>query len=606
MSDQEMAKRTTILCVPAGSTLHGLHIPGTDDRDEIAVCIEDIDAMVGFSEFEQYIYRTAAEREGKHDAPSHAGDLDLTIFSLRKFLRLAMQGNPQIIQCLFVPSALCVLRGARGAQLQELAPLIVSRRAGARYLGYLEAQRQRLLGERGQKKVNRPELEDKYGFDCYADDTEFLTRHGWKLYDEIADGEAVATIHPAERSIEFQVPTERVSKPYNGEMLDVRQRYSAARVTPNHRMWVSKVQRGPSGIHGDSYRDDAAEWRFARADALAALDRVHVQVSGAPRPAEYAIGDNLLRLVGAYVSEGCIAKRLKSGQPSVVALSQNVGNRLEAVIEASGYPFRRFVYARREAWRRTECESATYTLADRQLAAMLSSDCGEGSRLKHLPSWAFDLSARQGDILLDSLMAGDGTVYKRTGYRIYYTLSRRLAGDVQALAITAGYRSNMWGPYQSGMYQVLVAGGPMYQALGGRTHVRRAEAAPRRIVCFTVPNETLVTRRDGRVAMHGNTKYAMHILRLGFQGVELMTTGRLTLPMPEKDRAFVYATRLGHVPLQDVLTKAGELEREIKDLLHDSPIPAEPAREQIQAWMIRVYFENWKARDTSWIGAVRT
>lgn len=262
---REMAERTTILRVPAGSNLHGLNVSGTDDSDEVGICVEDIDAAIGFSEFEQYIYRTAAEREGKHDAPSRAGDLDLTIFSLRKFLRLAMQGNPQILQCLFVPAALCLQRDARGASLQELAPLIVSRHAGARYLGYLEAQRQRLLGERGQKKVNRPELDAKFGFD---------------------------------------------------------------------------------------------------------------------------------------------------------------------------------------------------------------------------------------------------------------------------------------------------------------------------------------------------TKYAMHILRLGFQGVELMSTGRLTLPMAEKDRAFVYATRLGEVPLQDVLTKAGELEREIKDLLDDAPIAAEPAREQLQAWMVRMYFENWKAGDTSWVNAV--
>jgi predicted nucleotidyltransferase len=110
-----MAERTTILRVPAGSTLHGLNVPGTDDSDEVGVCVENIDAAIGFSEFEQYIYRTAAEREGKHDAPSQAGDLDLTIFSLRKFLRLAMQGNPQILQCLFVPPAVHH-RGCRSAR----------------------------------------------------------------------------------------------------------------------------------------------------------------------------------------------------------------------------------------------------------------------------------------------------------------------------------------------------------------------------------------------------------------------------------------------------------------------------------------------------------
>jgi predicted nucleotidyltransferase len=162
---KEMAERTTIIRVPCGSTVHGLHVPGTDDRDEMGVCVEDAQCMLGFDEFDQYIYRTATERTGKIDAPSQPGDLDLTIYSLRKFLRLALQGNPQLLQLLFVPESMCITRTAVGQRLQELAPFIISKQAGARYLGYMQAQRYRLLGERGQKNVKRPELEEKYGYD---------------------------------------------------------------------------------------------------------------------------------------------------------------------------------------------------------------------------------------------------------------------------------------------------------------------------------------------------------------------------------------------------------------------------------------------------------
>lgn len=162
---REMAERTTILRAPVGSTVHGLHVAGTDDRDEMGICVEDLHAVAGFSPFEQYIYRTAAEREHKHDAKSQAGDLDLTIYSLRKYLRLALQGNPTVLTLLFVPQALCARCDARGAHLQELAPFIISRQAGRRYLGYLEAQRQRLLGERGGMDVSRPQLVAAHGYD---------------------------------------------------------------------------------------------------------------------------------------------------------------------------------------------------------------------------------------------------------------------------------------------------------------------------------------------------------------------------------------------------------------------------------------------------------
>ncbi len=162
---RERAEATTILRGVIGSTAHGLALPGTDDRDEMGVCVEDMAGVVGFSEFEQFIYRSAAEREHRHDAPSQPGDLDLTIYSLRKFCRLALHGNPTILNLLFVPPETCSVYTALGGTLQEMAPLFVSRQAGRRYLGYLEAQRQRLLGERGQKKTNRPELEAKFGFD---------------------------------------------------------------------------------------------------------------------------------------------------------------------------------------------------------------------------------------------------------------------------------------------------------------------------------------------------------------------------------------------------------------------------------------------------------
>jgi predicted nucleotidyltransferase len=157
---------TTILRGVVGSTIHGLHVEdGLEDRDEMGVCVEDLDACVGFDVFEHYIYRSAAEREQRHDARSRGGDLDLTIFSLRKYLRLALKGNPTVLNLLFVPPEACVVRNTHGAELQELAPLIVSREAGKAFLGYLQAQRQRLTGERGQKDVNRPELVAKYGFD---------------------------------------------------------------------------------------------------------------------------------------------------------------------------------------------------------------------------------------------------------------------------------------------------------------------------------------------------------------------------------------------------------------------------------------------------------
>jgi hypothetical protein len=44
----------------------------------------------------------------------------------------------------------------------------------------------------------------------------------------------------------------------------------------------------------------------------------------------------------------------------------------------------------------------------------------------------------------------------------------------------------------------------------------------------------------------------MHALRLGLQGIELLTTGRITLPVPEPDRAYLRSIRRGERPLTEV------------------------------------------------------
>jgi predicted nucleotidyltransferase len=163
--NRSIADPTTILRGLVGSSVHGLVLSGTDDRDEMGICVEPCRYVVGFGKFEQWVYRTAAEREGSAGARSRAGDLDLTVYSLHKWARLALQGNPTVLLLLYLPNDALVIRTQVGEQLQQLAPAFASRQAGKRFLGYLEAQRQRLIGERGQRDINRPELDELFGYD---------------------------------------------------------------------------------------------------------------------------------------------------------------------------------------------------------------------------------------------------------------------------------------------------------------------------------------------------------------------------------------------------------------------------------------------------------
>jgi predicted nucleotidyltransferase len=156
----------TILRCQVGSGVHGTSVGGQDDRDEMGICVEPPEYVIGLRNFEQYEYHTAWEREGGLRERSGPGDLDEVVYSLRKWLRLALSGNPTVLLPLFVPESEITEVTYLGRELRDLAPAIVSRQAGYRFAGYLQAQRRGLLSHQGRgRDVTRPELVEMYGFD---------------------------------------------------------------------------------------------------------------------------------------------------------------------------------------------------------------------------------------------------------------------------------------------------------------------------------------------------------------------------------------------------------------------------------------------------------
>lgn len=158
-----------ILRVVVGSGLHGIAIEGLDDHDEMGIFIEPVSSVFGWKPVDHDVWRT--QPEGHRSGP---GDVDLVRYSLRKYLRLAVQGNPTILLPLFAPEDKILHATKDGTWLRVMRDYIVSKRAGARFLGYMQSQILRLRGEK-QRHTNRPELIAKHGYD-----TKFAS-HGLRL-----------------------------------------------------------------------------------------------------------------------------------------------------------------------------------------------------------------------------------------------------------------------------------------------------------------------------------------------------------------------------------------------------------------------------------------
>lgn len=159
MTDQEVAERTTILRSLVGSGVHGTSVESSD-RDEMGLCIEPPEYVIGLQHFEQAVIRS--KPEGVRSGPD---DTDCVIYSLRKWCRLALGGNPSMMVLLFVPDWAIVTQAPIGRELREMAPYFANRRAGRAFSNYMRDQRQKLTGEKKQMRVTRTELIEKFGYD---------------------------------------------------------------------------------------------------------------------------------------------------------------------------------------------------------------------------------------------------------------------------------------------------------------------------------------------------------------------------------------------------------------------------------------------------------
>lgn len=174
---RRVAEDGLILRVQVGSGVHGTSIDGQDDRDEMGICLEPARFVTGVDlvpsglneeglrlPFEQYERHTAWDRPGGVANRSGVGDLDVVVYSARKWARLALADNPTVLLVLFVPDGDVVHRDPVGAELVANAHRFVSRRAAERFLGYLRAQRAGMTGE-SSVRTNRPELVALHGYD---------------------------------------------------------------------------------------------------------------------------------------------------------------------------------------------------------------------------------------------------------------------------------------------------------------------------------------------------------------------------------------------------------------------------------------------------------
>ncbi len=144
-----------------GSELHGAKVQGTDDLDIYGVYIEPPELVVGLDSMPHFVWSTAGNE--RRNGPK---DVDLTLYSLKKWAGLACKGNPTALHFLFTKSG---VRSKIWTNIVVHKNVFLSRSCVPQFLGFANAQLKRTTGQMGRgKKGQRPDLEEKYGYDVKA------------------------------------------------------------------------------------------------------------------------------------------------------------------------------------------------------------------------------------------------------------------------------------------------------------------------------------------------------------------------------------------------------------------------------------------------------
>jgi predicted nucleotidyltransferase len=144
-----------------GSELHGAKVRNTDDLDIYGVFLEPPELAIGLERVEFYVWSTAGNE--RRNGPD---DIDVCLYSLRKWAGLAAKGNPTALHFLFSPNYAPNTRVWQ--DIVQNRELFLSRKAASQFRGFADAQLRRLQGIGTGKKGQRHELIGEHGYDIKA------------------------------------------------------------------------------------------------------------------------------------------------------------------------------------------------------------------------------------------------------------------------------------------------------------------------------------------------------------------------------------------------------------------------------------------------------
>jgi hypothetical protein len=271
-----------------------------------------------------------------------------------------------------------------------------------------------------------PHIGDKL---CLRDSAEVLTSEGWVNITKITMNHKVATLED-DKYLKYIKPVDIYHYGYNGKMYKLTSQQVDLDVTMDHELYVKKRDKKEFElVRASEVAGKRVRFKKDCVNSMKDIRNMTIEHDGVKY--KYNM-DAFLELLGMWIADGCLGKNttifLAGEKQRKIDKMRTVADKLNLTIKFS---------KQEGSHLNNENLGCSHSFSDKVLHSYLSK-YNVGALDKYLPPFVFNLSQRQGSMLLAALIHADGSRSKN-GSECYYTSSKRLADDVMRLAIHAGW-----------------------------------------------------------------------------------------------------------------------------------------------------------------------
>lgn len=168
-----------ILKIKSGSHLYGTNTENSD-RDYLGIILNSKEELLGLQSCEELTENIVSK---SNNGRNNKDAVDCKYYELRKFCRLAMNGNPTVLEVLFVNKENIVEITKEGEELLKLRQEFVSKRIYNSFMGYAFAQKKKAF----DKSENIKCVEGLYkGLNMYSSAILVMTFNDFRQKDPAA------------------------------------------------------------------------------------------------------------------------------------------------------------------------------------------------------------------------------------------------------------------------------------------------------------------------------------------------------------------------------------------------------------------------------------